>query len=309
MADRLERLTNLVANLLETRRLLTLEEIVERVPGYPPDKLAYRRQFERDKETLREIGVPISVEALSAFDEGTGYRIKPSEYYLPEIDLDEDERVALHVAVSAVQVEGAEGTEAIWKLGGAQRGDAVPALAAMPFVPALTELFEAYSQRATATFLYRGEERTLDCHGILLRGGRWYVIGHDHARDATRSFRVDRIEGAVEVGGPGSFELPSGFDPASALSDRPWEYGEDAGVAPITAEVMVDSTHAAFVIQQLGETAVVRRESDGSAVVALQVASPSAFRSFVLGLLDRVEVLSPPELRADVTTWLEGMVR
>lgn len=307
MADRLERLTNLVANLLETRRLLTLEEIVERVPGYPPEKLAYRRQFERDKETLREIGIPISVELLSAFDEGTGYRIKPSEYYLPPIDLDEQERLALHVAVSAVQVEGAEATEAIWKLGGAEREATVPALAALPFAPALAEFFDAYRRRATVTFAYRGEERRLDCHGILLRGGHWYAIGHDHARNATRSFRVDRIDGPVRVGTPGGFESPRGFDPAAAFSDRPWEYGDGVGPIPMTAEVLIDATHAAFVIQQLGEEAVVRRESDGSAVVALQVSSPSAFRNFVLGLLDHGEVLSPPQLRSDIKGWLESM--
>ena len=48
MTDRLERLTNLVATLLDTRRPLTLEEIVDLVPGYPDDKLSYRRQFEAE---------------------------------------------------------------------------------------------------------------------------------------------------------------------------------------------------------------------------------------------------------------------
>ena len=59
MADRLERLVNLTATLLDTRRPLTLDELAERVePRYPDDKTSRRRQFERDKETLRELGVP-----------------------------------------------------------------------------------------------------------------------------------------------------------------------------------------------------------------------------------------------------------
>ena len=63
MADRLERLLNLTATLLDTRRPLTLDELAERLePPYPADKTARRRQFERDKETLRELGVPITVE-------------------------------------------------------------------------------------------------------------------------------------------------------------------------------------------------------------------------------------------------------
>ena len=67
MSARLERLINLTATLLETRRPLTLEELADRLePGYPDELAARRRQFERDKETLRELGVPITVEAVDA---------------------------------------------------------------------------------------------------------------------------------------------------------------------------------------------------------------------------------------------------
>src|SRR6185436_10998211 len=144
MADRLERLTNLVAVLLETRRPLTLEEIVERVPGYPGERESYRRQFERDKATLREIGVPIALEALYAFDQETGYRIHREDYELPPLDLTDDERVALHLAVTAVRLEGGAGgagREALLKLGGLE-GTAATTLAALPDVPALPALFD-----------------------------------------------------------------------------------------------------------------------------------------------------------------------
>src|SRR6266545_4290597 len=165
MADRLERLTNLVSLLLETRRPLTLEEIVERVPGYPTERESYRRQFERDKATLREIGVPISLEALYAFDQETGYRIPREDYELPALDLTDDERVALHLAVTAVRLEGGgEAKEALLKLGGIE-GAAAPTLAALPAVPALPALFDAYRRRARVTFRYRGGPRHLDPYG------------------------------------------------------------------------------------------------------------------------------------------------
>src|ERR1051325_7087492 len=102
MADRLERLTNLIAVLLETRRPLTLEEIVERGPGYPGERESYRRQFERAKATLRVVGVPVALEALYAFGQETGYRIHKEDYELPPLELSDDERVALHLAVTAV---------------------------------------------------------------------------------------------------------------------------------------------------------------------------------------------------------------
>src|SRR3989475_5467699 len=138
MADRLGRLTNLVAVLLDTRRALTVEEIVDRVPGYPEEPDSYRRQFERDKATLREIGVPISLESLYAFDQETGYRIHRADYELPPLDLTDDERVALHLAVTAVRLErgtgepaGAAGRDALLKLGGIE-GAGAPTLAALP---------------------------------------------------------------------------------------------------------------------------------------------------------------------------------
>jgi proteasome accessory factor B len=91
VTDRLERLTNLVATLLDTRRPLTLEEIVDLVPGYPDDKLSYRRQFERDKDTLRGIGIPVRLESVDELGPEQGYRIPPDEYYLPSLDLTADE--------------------------------------------------------------------------------------------------------------------------------------------------------------------------------------------------------------------------
>src|SRR5581483_9363731 len=196
MADRLERLTNLIAVLLDTRRPLTLEEIVERVPGYPPERESYRRQFERDKATLREIGVPIALEAVHPFDQESGYRIHREDYQLPALDLTDDERVALHLAVTAVRLEGGgegggAGREALLKLGGIE-GAAAPTLAALPDVPALPFLFDAYRRRARVTFTYRGETRRLDPYGILFRNGHWYGVGFDPDRGAIRAFRAAR---------------------------------------------------------------------------------------------------------------------
>ena len=303
MADRLERLTNLVAVLLETGRPLTLEEIVERVPGYPEERESYRRQFERDKSTLREIGVPISLEALYAFDQESGYRIHRADYELPPLDLTDDERVALHLAVTAVRLEGAGGSsgrDALLKLGGLE-GVAAPTLAALPDVPALPALFDAYRRRTRVGFTYRGGPRRLDPYGIIFRNGHWYVVGFDPDRAAIRAFRADRIESGIEPGPAGAFERPDGFEAASALRDEPWRFGDEE---PVEALVLVSATQAAWVEADLGPQAVAERRDDGSVVVKLAVTNREAFRSFVLGLLDHAEVLAPAELRADMVAWL-----
>ena len=305
MSDRLERLLNLTATLLDTRRPLTLDEIAERVsPSYPDDRTTRRRQFERDKETLRDLGIDISVESLDPFGQAeVGYRIRPERYYLPELDLTDEERAALHVAVTAVRLEGEDARDALLKLGGLT-GEASAAVAELPASPVLGDLFDAAARRAPVRFRYRGEERDLAPYGVVLRWGHWYVVGHDRGRDAPRAFRVDRIDGDVAVGSPGDFDVPAGFDPAQLLRDDPMRFGDDR---PEHARVLVDPTRAAWVVEQLGDEAVEERRDDGSVVVGLEVVNRDAFRSWVLGLLDHAEVLAPDALRADLVEWLRAL--
>lgn len=305
MSDRLERLLNLTATLLDTRRPLTLDEIAERVsPAYPDDLATRRRQFERDKETLRELGIEISVESLDPFGQAeVGYRIRPERYYLPELDLTDEERAALHVAVTSVRLEGEDARDALLKLGGLA-GDASPAVAELPTSPVLGDLFDAAARRAPVRFEYRGETRDLAPYGVVLRWGHWYVVGHDRARDAPRAFRVDRIDGDVTTGSPGTFDVPAGFDPARLLRDDPMRFGDDR---PERAHVLVDATRAGWVVEQLGERAVEERRDDGSVVVGLDVVNREAFRSWVLELLDHAEVLATDVLRAEVADWLRAL--
>ena len=93
--DRVERLTNLLALLLETPRPLTLVEIAGEMQGqYPTAKPTLRAAFERDKAALREIGVPIEAEVLTGDRAGeSGYRIDRARYELADLDL-EDGRAA-----------------------------------------------------------------------------------------------------------------------------------------------------------------------------------------------------------------------
>jgi proteasome accessory factor B len=210
----------------------------------------------------------------------------------------------LHVAVTAVRLEGGPGpAEALWKLGG-REGDAANALAALPTVPALPGLFDAYRARASVTFRYRGEVRHVDPWGIVFRRGHWYVVGHDHDRNDRRSFRVDRIEGDVATGSAGSFAPPPRLEPGAMLGDEPWLYGDEEVVS---ARVIVDAAHATAVVDQVGDEAVVERRDDGGIVVELPVTNTDAFRSFVLGLLDGAEVVAPPDLRDEMGAWLTAI--
>ncbi|MFI5053332.1 MAG: helix-turn-helix transcriptional regulator [Acidimicrobiia bacterium] len=305
MVDRLERLVNLTATLLDTRRPLTLDELSERVePRYPEEIGARRRQFERDKETLRELGVPIRVETVDGFGAEHAYRIHAEDYYLPDLSLTDAELAALHLAVTAVRLEGDAGREGLAKLGGLAGEGADTALAEVSVTPGLAVLFDAVGRHATVAFSHRGARRRLDPYGVVLRWGHWYVVGHDRDRDAPRAFRVDRIDGAPEVGQAGAFTPPPGIDPADFVRADPMTYGEDQ---PVVAQVLVDSPRAGWVVEQLGDDAVTRRRADGSVVVALPVVNRAAFRTWMIDLLDHAEVISPSELRGEMIAWLDAL--
>ena len=241
--NRVERMLNLLACLLDTRRPLTRDELVRQVSGYPPEAVAYRRAFERDKETLRAMGVPLVVETLPSGEQG--YRVPPDEYFLPDLGLSAGgDRARCTSPVSAVLLGDQTGHGALMKFGGGLGLDAEGAptapIGTLPLEPALPVLFEAFRRRAPVTFEYRGESRTVEPWGLSARRGHWYLVGHDRGRDAMRTFRADRLGDDLTVGAPDSFRVPDDFSPDASLDAEPWQYGEDP---PVTARLLVDAGH------------------------------------------------------------------
>jgi proteasome accessory factor B len=305
-ADKLERLMNLLATLLETSTLLSADDIRKRVPGYPDDIGAFRRAFERDKEDLREMGVPVDRSEIPGSDPPIpGYRVRPDRYYLRDPALDPDELAALHLALEAVRFDGIEGGGALWKLGGRPQPVSPPTeVAELPADANLVTLFSAVGEYQSARFAYRSPkgvtDRTIDPYRLDFQRGRWYVTGFDHDRDGERHFRLDRVQGEVSLGPPGAFTPPSTTVPGVRLA--PWELGEGA---PVTALVLVDADQAALARTMVGPDVDVEERPGGSVVVSLPVTSPDGLRSFVLGFLDHAEVLDPPERRDEIVAWLE----
>ena len=113
-----ERLLNLLIMLLVQRRYVPKERIREILyPDSTPE--AFEKMFERDKEELRSLGVPVEVGQMDAlFDDEPGYRIRPDDFALPEIDLHPDEAAVIGLATQVWQhARLAEATtEAVRKL-------------------------------------------------------------------------------------------------------------------------------------------------------------------------------------------------
>ena len=79
--DKTERLLNLVFAMMSTRRAISRSDIRENVAGYEDARSddAFERMFERDKDELRSMGLPIET-VSDSLGEVLGYRISPSEY-------------------------------------------------------------------------------------------------------------------------------------------------------------------------------------------------------------------------------------
>ena len=222
-----ERLLNLLIMLLVQRHYVSKERIREILYADSPSTDAFEKTFERDKEELRSLGVPIEVGQMDAyFDDEPGYRIRADEFALPEISLESDEAsvVALATRVWEHARLAEATTDAVGKLTAAGLDLDLEALEiAQPRLsadePSFDVFWEATLTRRPVTFDYRrpGYDQPLTRHlepwGVVRFSGRWYVVGQDTDRGEERVFRLSRVVGAATMSGPaGSFVVPPGTD-------------------------------------------------------------------------------------------------
>jgi proteasome accessory factor B len=221
-----ERLLNLLIMLLVQRHYVSKDRIRTILyPGSTTD--AFEKMFERDKEELRSLGVPIEVGNMDAyFDDEPGYRIRPDEFALPDISLTGDEAAVIALATRVWEhARLAEATtEAVRKLTALGLPLDVSALdIAQPRLsadePSFDLFWEAIQERTPVEFEYRraGATSTTTRHlqpwGVVRYSGRWYVVGLDTDRGEERVFRLSRVQGeARKSGRPGSYDVPPGTD-------------------------------------------------------------------------------------------------
>ncbi|MGV0606577.1 helix-turn-helix transcriptional regulator [Mycolicibacterium sp. XJ1904] len=232
--SKVERLMNLVIALLSTRNFITAERIRQTVSGYSDSASdeAFSRMFERDKNELRDLGIPLETGRVSQFDPTEGYRINREAYALPTVELTPDEAAAVAVATqlweSPELITATQG--ALLKLRAAgididavEAAPAITSTAALPGLRGSEEvlgiLLSAIDSGQAVQFPHRPSRsdpyttRTVEPWGVITHRGRWYLVGHDRDRDATRTFRLSRIGAEVTtVGPPGAVKRPQDAD-------------------------------------------------------------------------------------------------
>jgi proteasome accessory factor B len=221
-----ERLMNLLIMLLVARRHLDKEHIRNVLYEGSNDE-AFEKMFERDKDDLRSLGIPIDMASQDAFFEDTqGYRIHRSAYELPDIELDADEAAVIGLAARVWQHAGLAGatSDALLKLkaAGVEVDRSVldvvePQLTAEE--PGFDVLWEAINRRQKVSFDYQRSgstevtARVLQPWRVTWSNGRWYVLGYDEGREAARMFRLSRVQSEVRlIGSPGSYDIPTDVD-------------------------------------------------------------------------------------------------
>lgn len=221
-----ERLLNLLILLLVQRHHISKERIRATVDVYrEASDEAFERMFERDKDELRALGVPIEVGAVDAyFDDEPGYRIRPDEFALPGIELTADEAAVVGLATRVWQHAGlaSHTSDALAKLTAAGiEIDRSRLDIAAPVVtvedPGFDAFWEASLDKVVVTFDYKRsgaaevQTRRLEPWGVVSFSGRWYVVGRDVDRDDERLFRLSRVQGKVKrVSRTGAFTIPPG---------------------------------------------------------------------------------------------------
>jgi proteasome accessory factor B len=317
-ARKSERLLNLLIALLVARSYVSKQRLREAVEQYrdAASTDSFEKMFERDKEELRSLGIPIEVGYLDrGFDDEPGYRIERSAFELPEIDLTPHEAAVLGLAARVWQHAGlaAATSDALVKLKAA--GVTVdrealnvvqPQLAADE--PAFEAFWEATQTRTPVSFEYRTSSaaatttRHLQPYGVVSFRGRWYVVGHDTDRDAPRLFRLSRVRGDVVLDpSPGSFVVPEGTD-IRALTQSLAPSTPDR-----TASVLVrdDRAHG---LRRHARRIGADRAGEGWSRFEVPYSSTDALADELLGYGADVVVESPQDARESVVRRLRLVV-
>ena len=317
-----ERLMNLLILLLSSRAYLPKHKLRDNLEDYrhAASDEAFEKMFERDKEELRSLGIPVEVGSYDPlFEDEQGYRISRAEFELPEIRLTADEAavVGLAARVWKDQELAASTQDALRKLAAdgvdvdpEAQGLIAPQLAADE--PSFLAFLDAAGTRTPVRFGYRRstsaevQERRVEPWGVVGFRGRWYVVGMDRDRGEHRVFRLGRVEGEVTLDGPpSSYDVPADLD-LRAIS------AHLAPEVPDREAVLRVRSGRAVPLRRRATTAAT--DGDGWDRITVPFGRPETLVAEVCELADGVVVLGPEDIRDQVVARLraaagEGVAR
>lgn len=321
MSDRVdaaERLLALVIALSHTPHRMTKAQIRANVAGYAdaPSDGAFERMFERDKDALRALGVPLTTLTDSTHEDDVGYRIDTSEYALPPVDFTPAEIGVLSLAAQVWQDSSlaAQARRGLTKLRATtpHAQDLEPATTLRVRGPGdvFETLLQAIMARQAVRFDYRAANtgvtarRTVEPWRLYAKDRGWYLVGLDRDRGAERHFRLSRIIGRVRrVGEPGEVSIPTGTSPTSAAAQQ---VRVRLAVLPGRAAALRARARRPAEAPE-GPGAAPWAGSEHRDLVEIDTADPDLLAEEIAGYGAAVVVLDPPEVRDGVRRRLRAI--
>lgn len=312
-----ERLLNLVVALMATDQGLTKDTILGSVSGYREQaeagasKDALEKMFERDKENLRALGVPVQAigDRLEPDDlRQARYRIPTAEYALPEeITFTPAEIAVLNLAGSVWEQESlsAHARSGLRKIRSLGIAVDEPIIGYAPRISlreaSFAPLQRAIEQTRVVTFPYLkpGEEqprtRRIRPLALVEYEARWHVFGIDTEADAERTFLLSRIVGDVTV-------TRQSFDVAQR---------HGAGERALMGLEEVAARQSALLEVHPGTEASLRLQRRGTADtqgIRVPYVDVHVFADELASYGPEVRVVEPESLRAEVVRRLKATV-
>lgn len=297
--EKTERLLNLVIALLGTKTFMKKSQILREIPGYTGSVDARERMFERDKEELRKIGIPIQVSSLDPlFDDEQGYRISKSEYGFQLGPLNAEEYLVVNAATelmrskmessqskglkrrilaSTTEFESAEASP----LAEIRQGFDLPD-------SRVVDVLVSIQEKRRITFDYQGESRdcvisrTVSPRAVGRKGEEWFLVGFDHERSALRTFNLFQIFGEIKSD-EGAFYL----EPVDVKAEFSGFHKRLEKVA-----IRVETQFAPFFE---GEGGHKRNEDEGFCEFDYQVPSLQRLFRILLSITSKFTVVAPEE--------------
>ena len=316
MAERKSsRLIELLTLLLTHRYGVGVDEI-RQLRGYPKGGEAFHRQFERDKEMLRDMGFVVVAREDPEDLAHTEYYLDRGRSLLREVQFTPEELAALSLArklTAHLPLVGAAVREGLSRAGEPTLEEFAPAGIVTPPPPVtgkreqarLRLLQKAVAEDRRLNIKYqalgdsKSESRAVDPYALYVYGGVWYLLGRCHKRKGPRVFRVSRMQEAklANRGKGGDFELPRGF----RLEDYLNRFSFELGKATSGEVVIRFGPHQAWRVGAgLGRRGKVSREAGGTIRLKIPSANPEGLISWILGMGRDVEVISPKGVRAEI---------
>jgi predicted DNA-binding transcriptional regulator YafY len=308
--------------LLQTRRQLTARELATELE-------VSLRTIYRDVEALAAAGVPVYADQGRA----GGYRLVDG-YRTKLTGLTEGEAAALFMvgmpgpaaALGLTEQTSAAELKLLAALGPDQRDRAgrlknrfhldMPAwYREAEDSPHLAAIAEAVLHDRRIKVLYRRweapreVERTLEPYGLVLKNGSWYVVAATPG--GVRTYRVSNILELTPT--DEEFTRPAEFDLGRHWQDHLDQFEQrrftSEAVVRISAPLVarLSDLSATLLLKAIADTGA-EPDEDGSITVAVPIESIGNAATQFVRYGDRLEVLDPPELRAELSQLARSLV-